>query len=159
MHKGDRTRQLILEILDSAQNPLETTEIVEKVQEKIPKCTRTIVFKRLTDLRGDGEIRGKHIGSGKGTWIWWKQRAFKKQEIPSINLDKISTKVLEILGQANSPLETTEVVELVTQAIPTTRTIIFKRLTDLRGDQAIKGKYVGSGKGVWIWWRENAFEV
>jgi len=159
MHKGDRTRELILQILDSAISPLETPEIVAKVQEKIPKSTRTIVFKRLADLRGDGLIKGKYIGSGKGTWIWWKVDSFKeKSTLPSIGLDKFASKVLEILDKANSPLETTEVVELVQHAIPKcTRTIVFKRLTDLRGDQAIKGKYAGSGKGVWTWWRENAF--
>lgn len=159
MRKGDRTRELILEILDSAKSPLETTDIVDKVQQKIPKCTRTIVFKRLTDLRGDGLIKGKYIGSGKGTWIWWKVDSFKKSTtLPSIK-DKYAAKVLETLEAADSPLETTEVVELVQRAIPKcTRTIVFKRLTDLRGDQALRGKYVGSGKGVWIWWRENAFE-
>jgi len=158
MHKGDRTRELILQILDSAISPLETPEIVAKVQEKIPKSTRTIVFKRLADLRGDGLIKGKYIGSGKGTWIWWTVKSFEeKSKIPSAK-DTCAAKVLEIVDTADSPLETTEVVELVQRAIPKcTRTIVFKRLTDLRGDQALKGKYVGSGKGVWTWWRENAF--
>lgn len=160
MQRGDRYSELILQIINSAKAPLETTEVVELVHKTTPKCTRTIVFKRLTDLRGDGLIRGKHIGSGKGVWIWWKADSFKKKyEMKPAKLDKVSTKILQVLDEETQPLETAEVLGLVKHAIPTTRAIVFKRLTNLRGDQALRGKYVGSGKGVWIWWRENAFKA
>jgi len=77
MHKEDRVRSLILEIIQSARAPLETPEVIELVCKQI-STTRTIIFKRLTNLRGDGLINGKHIGSGKGTWIWWRKDAFEK---------------------------------------------------------------------------------
>ena len=78
MQKGDRVSDLILNILHAAETPLETKEVVDLVLQKFPLCTRTIVFKRLTDLRGDGAIKGKHIGSGKGAWIWWRLNAFEE---------------------------------------------------------------------------------
>jgi len=28
----------------------------------------------------------------------------------------------------------------------------------LRAEGLIKGKFVGPGKGVWIWWKKNAFK-
>lgn len=154
MRKGDRVRELILQLLTSAKNPLETAEVVELVNKQIP-TTRTIIFKRLTDLRGDQAIKGKHIGSGKGTWIWWIELP-TEEKLPPAKHEKIVDKILDTIEQSGTPLETSEVVELVQQEIPTTRTKIFKRLTDLRGDQAINGKHVGSGKGVWIWWRKHA---
>lgn len=159
MQQRDRISSLVLEILTSAKKPLETPEVVKLVQNKIP-TTRTIVFKRLTDLRGDGDVKGKHLGSGKGVWVWWTPKSFvEKSSLPKVKHDKVIAKINEILDEASSPLETKEVEDLVRDAIPTTRAIVFKRLTNLRGDQALKGKYVGSGKGVWIWWRNNAFKV
>jgi len=156
MQRGDRIRQLILHIIESAHSPLETPEVVARVQEQT-STTRTIVFKRLTDLRGDGLIRGKHTGSGKGVWIWWPAEGFQQEETSPSHDDKIVDTIQHILDSATAPLETKEVEERVLDAIPTsTRALVFKRLTNLRGDQAIKGKHVGSGKGVWIWWRNNA---
>ena len=78
MQKGDRIRDLILDLIQSKESPLETREVVELVLKEYPTCTRTIVFKRLTDMRGDGAIRGKHVGSGKGVWIWWRVNAFEE---------------------------------------------------------------------------------
>jgi len=149
MHKGDRTSETILQILASSSAPLETKEIVEQV-----KTTRAIVFKRLTNLRGDGLIKGKQIGCGKGTWIWWDEKAIKtgEKQAPA-RRDRI---VDEILKNLPTPSETKEVEERVTSAIPnSTRALVFKRLNNLRGDGAIKGRPVGSGKGTWIWWRAD----
>ena len=158
MQKGDRISDLVVRILQSAQSPLETKEVVELVQ-KQTKSTRAIVFKRLTNLRGDGAIKGKQIGSGKGVWIWWAVDSFKIQHKSPQVKDRVSTHILRILDEATAPLETKEVEELVQHAIPKcTRAIIFKRLTNLRGDGLLRGKYLGSGKGVWIWWRVNALE-
>lgn len=156
MQRGDRIRDIILRIIQSAHSPLETPEVVKLVQEQV-KTTRTIVFKRLTDLRGDQAIEGKHVGSGKGVWIWHKKDSFQTEGNSPSHVDKIVNEIQTILDRATAPLETKEVEELVLRAIPTsTRALVFKRLTNLRGDGAIKGKHVGSGKGTWIWWRENA---
>ena len=160
MQKGDRISELILRILQSSPGPLETKEVLALVQNKTP-CTRSIVFKRLNNLRGDGLIKGTRIGSGKGVWAWWRVDSFKeKSSLPILKHDRVITKILEILNETDSPLETKEVEVLVQHASPkSTRAIVFKRLTELRRDGAIKGKHVGSGKGVWIWWRDNAFEA
>lgn len=151
----DKIAQQVLETVFSSQAPLETKQIEDIVQKATP-TTRTIIFKRLTDLRGDGTIEGQHIGSGKGTWIWWsKEPTTAPPKIPFSD-DKISQKVIETVFSAHTPLETKQVEEIVRDAIPATRTKIFKRLVDLRGDQILRGRVVGSGKGTWIWWRENA---
>jgi len=154
MQKGDRTTELILQTLSSNSAPLETKEVLELVQKQSP-ATRAIVFKRLTNLRGDGLIKGKQIGCGKGTWIWWNEKAIKTGEkLPEAKHEKFVDKILQVL--TTTPSETKEVEERVISAIPkSTRAIVFKRLTNLRGDGAIKGKPVGSGKGTWIWWRTD----
>jgi len=72
--KKDPLRKKILEILNKAEEPLETKEI-ELILKGI---TRIKILYRLNNLRGEGLIRGKAIGSGKGTWVWWKKEAFKR---------------------------------------------------------------------------------
>ena len=64
----DSTSQRILTYLAEASEPLETKEI----EELLPKETRIKILYRLNLLRGDGLIKGKAVGSGKGCWIWWK---------------------------------------------------------------------------------------
>jgi len=59
----------ILQIIESAGEPLETKE----VQGKLKEFTRTMILYRLNNLRGDGLIKGKRIGPGKGVWIWWQR--------------------------------------------------------------------------------------
>jgi len=72
--------------------------------------------------------------------------------------DLISKKILEIIERTNSVLETKEILEEIQISLDkTTRTKLFSRLNNLRGDGLIKGKFVGPGKGVWIWWRRDAF--
>jgi len=61
----------ILEAIKSADEPLETKEIIQKLQSKINGATRVKILYRLMILRGDGTISGKSVGSGKGVWIWW----------------------------------------------------------------------------------------
>lgn len=63
----DKTSTKILKLLQEAEEPLETKEI-EIILKDI---TRVKVLYRLNLLRGDGLIKGKAVGSGKGTWIWW----------------------------------------------------------------------------------------
>jgi len=78
--KSDSLKEKILEIILSSSEPLETKEIEEKLKEKITSetITRTKVFYRLNILRGDGVIKGKFVGSGKGVWIWWRADFFEK---------------------------------------------------------------------------------
>ena len=68
----DKTSTKILTLLQEAQEPLETKEIETLLaQTRLKDITRTKVLYRLNLLRGDGAIKGKPVGSGKGTWIWW----------------------------------------------------------------------------------------
>lgn len=74
----DNIRNEILKLIDSANEPLETKEIEEKLKSIIKKesITRTKIFYRLNLLRGEGRIKGKFVGPGKGVWIWWKRMAW-----------------------------------------------------------------------------------
>lgn len=74
--------------------------------------------------------------------------------------DKISEELFEALNASNEPLETKELENLLVSKIKKetlTRTKVFYRLNMLRGEGKIKGKFVGPGKGVWIWWNTNLF--
>ena len=68
----------ILELINTSEEPLETKEIEEKIKDKIKHetVTRTKIFYRLNNLRGEGLIKGKFIGSGKGVWVWWSNKLF-----------------------------------------------------------------------------------
>lgn len=68
----DEVSKAILKIVNSADEPLETTEIIAK----LGKVSRSMVLYRLNDLRGEGKIKGKSIGPGKGAWLWWKVNSF-----------------------------------------------------------------------------------
>lgn len=73
--------------------------------------------------------------------------------IPNVKKDSIKRAILEVINESSEPLETKEVQELVEQKIGVvTRTKLFYRLMTMRGDASLKGKFVGPGKGVWIWW-------
>ena len=56
----------ILNLVTKSDEPLETKEIGNTL-----KSTRIMILYRLYNLRGDGRIKGKQVGSGKGAWIWW----------------------------------------------------------------------------------------
>jgi hypothetical protein len=68
--------------------------------------------------------------------------------------DALSKRIVTTLKAAGEPLETKE-VEAKLKGF--TRTKIFYRLLKLRGEQKVNGKFVGPGKGVWIWWSPGAF--
>lgn len=68
----DKISDQILRIIELANEPLETKEIVDKLS----KVSRAMVIYRLNNLRGEGKIKGKSIGAGKGNWIWWSSKAF-----------------------------------------------------------------------------------
>ena len=72
MGTKDKLTEALIKIINSADEPLETKE----VESKLPTETRTKIVNRLRDLAVQGIIRGKTVGSGKGTWIWWRKTAF-----------------------------------------------------------------------------------
>ena len=72
----DELTQVTLEIINDTDEPLETKEIQNLVSKKIKNVTRTKLFYRLNNLRGEGLIKGKFVGPGKGVWIWWREKAF-----------------------------------------------------------------------------------
>ena len=59
----------ILNLIIKSDEPLETKEI----EQLLPRSTRAMILYRLYNLRGESKIKGKHVGSGKGAWIWWKK--------------------------------------------------------------------------------------
>lgn len=68
---SDKLAKKILGVIERSDAPLETKEIEQKVKE-----TRTKVLYRLNLLRGEGKVKGKFVGPGKGVWIWWSIKAF-----------------------------------------------------------------------------------
>ena len=68
--------RMIARIVNESAEPLETTEVHLKVQHAaaelgIKGLERPALLYRLANLRADGAIKGKQIGSGMGSWIWW----------------------------------------------------------------------------------------
>ena len=77
----DILAERILEVIRKYSEPLETKEISQHLEEaKIKDVTRTKLFYRLTNLRGEGLIKGKFVGPGKGVWIWWADAIFTNRE-------------------------------------------------------------------------------
>lgn len=76
MRSKDKIAETILIIVNNSDEPLETKDI----EMKIPEETRTKILYRLRDLQGEGLIKGKMVGAGKGTWIWWRNNAFSEGE-------------------------------------------------------------------------------
>ena len=70
----DEISKMIVEIFSKIEEPLETKEVEERVRAVLRSVTRTKIFYRLTNLRGDGLIKGKFVGPGKGVWIWWRKK-------------------------------------------------------------------------------------
>ena len=73
----DEISEEILKIITGSNAPLETKEIFEKVRSEMNDVSRSKLMYRPNLLRGDGEIHGKSVGSGKGVWIWWKADTHK----------------------------------------------------------------------------------
>lgn len=74
--------------------------------------------------------------------------------------DVISKEILKIVSESSEPLETKEIEGAVKKKIHSiTRTKLFYRLMILRGQGIVLGKFVGPGKGVWIWWKNVNGEV
>jgi len=78
MYKKDIITETALKIIENAKEILETKEIEGKISASIKDITRTKLFARLNNLRGEGLIKGKFVGPGKGVWIWWKADFLEK---------------------------------------------------------------------------------
>lgn len=71
--------------------------------------------------------------------------------------DEVSSLIISVIQESEEPLETMEIYrEIQKELKKATRTIVLYRLNMLRGEQKIRGKFVGSGKGVWIWWANKS---
>ena len=73
---SDLITKKALETIEQSEEVLETKEILEELQVHLSEITITKLFSRLNNLRGEGLIKGKFVGPGKGVWIWWKKDAF-----------------------------------------------------------------------------------
>jgi len=70
--------------------------------------------------------------------------------------DTISKEILNLIEESSEPLETKEIETILKKKIrDITRTKLFYRLMILRGEGLVLGKFVGPGKGVWIWWKNG----
>jgi repressor of nif and glnA expression len=76
MRSKDRILEAIITVVNNSDEPLETKEI----EEKLPKETRAKILYRLRALQGAGLVKGKMVGAGKGTWIWWRHNPFVEKE-------------------------------------------------------------------------------
>ena len=68
-----------LKLVEDSIEPLETKEILENLKTSVKDITRTKLFYRLMNLRGEGLIKGKFVGPGKGVWIWWSKTIFSNK--------------------------------------------------------------------------------
>ena len=75
LEQNDAISTQILQQIKESLEPLETKEI----ELLLKKVSRIKILYRLNLLRGDGLIKGKAVGSGKGTWIWWYSREGEKK--------------------------------------------------------------------------------
>ena len=69
----DLISEKILKVIRNSKEPLETKEMLKRVQVSLEDVTRIKLFSRLNNLRGEGKIKGKFVGPGKGVWNWWKK--------------------------------------------------------------------------------------
>ena len=75
------------------------------------------------------------------------------------NLDAISQLLVRILQSTDQPLETAEVLGIIQKDLQISRKIIIKRLHDLKDSDTINARFMGPGKGVWVWWKKDSFKV
>ena len=75
----DNITATIEKVIAESGEPMETKEVQEEIQKSLGVVSRGKVLYRLNDLRGQGEIAGKFVGSGKGAWIWWKKGRWEQK--------------------------------------------------------------------------------
>ena len=76
----DNISEVTLKIIRNSEEPLETKEIQEKLDSFIKDVTRIKLIYRLNNLRGEGLVKGKFVGPGKGVWIWWRKNNFHENK-------------------------------------------------------------------------------
>jgi len=71
--------------------------------------------------------------------------------------DGLQDAISRVVTKSSEPLETKEIRDKVADMLgeEVTRSKLLYRLNDLRGRGEILGKNIGSGKGVWIWWKNT----
>jgi TBPIP/Hop2 winged helix domain len=85
--EGDKILDEIYNCVKSSNEPLETEEVISHIHSKVEKdASRNKVMYRLNNLRAEGKISGKMLGSGKGVWVWWHNK--QKTELPERDLPK-----------------------------------------------------------------------
>src|SRR3989337_1775781 len=62
---SDSITEIALKLIQDSNDVLETKEIQGKIEISIKDITRTKLFARLNNLRGEGLIKGKFVGPGK----------------------------------------------------------------------------------------------
>ncbi len=78
--KEDEIQHEIYNLIKTANEPLETEEVISHIHSKVEKdASRNKVMYRLNNLRAEGRISGKMLGSGKGVWVWWHKQQPKKE--------------------------------------------------------------------------------
>lgn len=75
-------------------------------------------------------------------------------------MDNLAAEIMRVVKSAGAPLETKEIETALNEKLhePVSRSKLLYRLNNLRAEQQIEGKFVGSGKGAWIWWNTEAFK-
>ena len=73
----DVVKSTIEKVIQHSNEPLETKEVREKIRNDLGDVSRSKLLYRLNGLRGEGQIYGKYVGSGKGAWIWWAKKPKK----------------------------------------------------------------------------------
>jgi adenine-specific DNA-methyltransferase len=138
----------------------------------IPEILRQTGDKKLNEQTLEKAIKRFEIQNEVDYFINKDARAFLEEQfdlwLKNYVLDQVSVfdekrlkqlKTLKVINSSDEPLETKEVEERVNKIIKnSTRTKLFYRLNNLRAEGLIKGKFIGPGKGVWIWWKRNLFE-
>lgn len=82
--EGDKIQEEIYHLIKTVNEPLETEEVISHIHSKVEKdASRNKVMYRLNNLRAEGKISGKMLGSGKGVWVWWHKQQKDLGELSS----------------------------------------------------------------------------
>ncbi|MDQ4102007.1 MAG: hypothetical protein M3115_07475 [Thermoproteota archaeon] len=78
--KDDEIQEEIYNLVKTANEPLETEEVIRHIHSNVEKdASRNKVMYRLNNLRAEGKISGKMLGSGKGVWVWWHRQESQRE--------------------------------------------------------------------------------
>ena len=71
-----------------------------------------------------------------------------------MNPNTISKKCLNIINSSDQPFHTEEIARQIHAA---TGHRVRYALQGLMSNGEVRGKFLDVGKGIWIWWRKDAF--